>query len=161
MRPYLLVPETKPLTQMLEEFREGKSHMAMVVDEFGTIVGLVTVEDVLEQIVGPIADEYDEKTGAARAGSSGAGARRRHAHSRPGDRLRNRDPRGGRLRDVGRLPAVQARAHSPGRAKPWSTSGRRYTVLEMDRNRIARVRIEKTAAPEAPAQTPGKAIGVG
>ena len=61
MRKYLVVPETKPLSQMLEEFRQGRSHMAMVVDEFGTIVGLVTVEDVLEAIVGPIADEYDEK----------------------------------------------------------------------------------------------------
>src|SRR5262249_38121627 len=61
MRKSMVAPETKPLEQMLEEFKQGKSHMAMVVDEFGTIVGLVTVEDVLEQIVGEIEDEYDVK----------------------------------------------------------------------------------------------------
>src|SRR5258708_19193960 len=57
MREYMVAPETKPLAQMLEEFKQGKAHMAMVVDEFGTIVGLVTVEDVLEQIVGEIEDD--------------------------------------------------------------------------------------------------------
>ena len=62
MRKHLVVPETKPVSQMLAEFQQGRSHMAMVVDEFGTIVGLVTVEDVLEQIVGEIADEYDVKS---------------------------------------------------------------------------------------------------
>ena len=61
IRPHLVVPETKPLSQMLEEFRQGRSHMAMVVDEFGTIVGMLTVEDVLEQVVGRIEDEHDEK----------------------------------------------------------------------------------------------------
>src|SRR5262249_1813692 len=53
LRKHLVVPETKPVGQMLVEFQQGRSHMAMVVDEFGTIVGMVTVEDVLEQIVGP------------------------------------------------------------------------------------------------------------
>src|SRR5262249_57958397 len=62
LRRHLVVPETKPLSQMLEEFRKGASHMAMVVDEFGTIVGMLTVEDVLEQVVGRIEDEHDEKT---------------------------------------------------------------------------------------------------
>ena len=61
MRKPLIVPETKPLLQMLEEFRSRHSHMAFIVDEFGTVTGLLTVEDVLEQIVGEIEDEYDEK----------------------------------------------------------------------------------------------------
>jgi len=74
LRPHLVVPETKPLSQMLEEFREGRSHLAMVVDEFGTIVGMVTVEDVLEQVVGRIEDEHDEKMGKTAAD----GAWRRH-----------------------------------------------------------------------------------
>ena len=61
MRQYMVAPETKPLPKMLEDFKQGKSHMAMVVDEFGTITGLLTVEDVLEQIVGEIDDEHDVK----------------------------------------------------------------------------------------------------
>ena len=61
MRKPLIVPETKPLMQMLEDFRQRHSHMALVVDEFGTVTGLLTVEDVLEQIVGEIEDEFDEK----------------------------------------------------------------------------------------------------
>ena len=69
LRKHLVVPETKPVTQLLGEFQQGRSHMAMVVDEFGTITGLVTVEDVLEQIVGAIADEYDEKVEARAAES--------------------------------------------------------------------------------------------
>src|SRR6185437_3971865 len=60
MRKPLIVPETKPLMQMLEEFRRRHAHMALVVDEFGTISGLLTVEDVLEQIVGEINDEFDD-----------------------------------------------------------------------------------------------------
>src|SRR5436853_1924916 len=66
LRPHMVVPETKPVSQMLEEFRNRRSHMAMVVDEFGTIVGLLTVEDVLEQIVGQIEDEHDEAIDKAR-----------------------------------------------------------------------------------------------
>ena len=73
LRKHLVVPETKPVGQMLAEFQQGRSHMAMVVDEFGTIAGLLTVEDVLEQIVGPIQDEYDEKT-QQHTGPAGADA---------------------------------------------------------------------------------------
>src|SRR6202008_1215009 len=61
MRKPLIVPEPKPLMQMLEEFRQRHLHMGLVVDEFGTVTGLLTVEDVLEQIVGEIEDEFDEK----------------------------------------------------------------------------------------------------
>lgn len=60
MRPALFVPESKRLNAMLQEFRSCKQHMAIVVDEYGTASGLITIEDVLEQIVGEIADEHDE-----------------------------------------------------------------------------------------------------
>lgn len=59
MRPVVFVPESKRLNILLAEFRENRNHMAVVVDEFGAIAGLVTIEDVLEQIVGDIEDEHD------------------------------------------------------------------------------------------------------
>lgn len=60
LRKATFVPETKRLNVLLQEFRENRSHMAIVVDEYGCVSGLVTIEDVLEQIVGEIEDEYDE-----------------------------------------------------------------------------------------------------
>ena len=61
LRKPLVVPETKALNDLIDEFRETHIHMAMVVDEFGTIAGLVTLEDALEQIFGEIGDEHDVK----------------------------------------------------------------------------------------------------
>jgi putative hemolysin len=152
LRPHMVVPETKPLSQMLVEFRQGRSHMAMVVDEFGTIVGLLTVEDVLEQVVGPIADEHDEQLGPPAAEAD-------EVELDGATRVRDLETDFGieipadagfetlagfllfRLGDIPRVgDAVEDR-------------GRRYTVLQMDRNRVARVRIEKL--PEQPATTPG------
>jgi len=68
----MIVPEAMPLSQMLERARRRRSQMALVVDEFGTFVGIVTIEDVLEQIVGEIHDEYDEEEQGARKISEGA-----------------------------------------------------------------------------------------
>jgi CBS domain containing-hemolysin-like protein len=144
MRKHLVVPDTKPVAQMLAEFQQGRSHMAMVVDEFGTIVGLVTVEDVLEQVVGAIADEYDVKSeqpapdgdefeleGATKVRD----VETQYGLALPGD--------GGfetlagfLLMRFGKIPAA---------GESLEYEGRRFTVLEMDRNRIARVRVEKTA----------------
>jgi len=59
LRPAVFVPEAKRLNVLLREFRASRNHMAIVVDEYGGIAGLVTIEDVLEQIVGDIEDEYD------------------------------------------------------------------------------------------------------
>ena len=59
LRPAVFVPESKRLNVLLREFRASRNHMAMVVDEYGGVAGLVTIEDVLEQIVGEIEDEYD------------------------------------------------------------------------------------------------------
>ena len=61
LRPLLYVPETKGLNDLLREFRGRRNHLAIVVDEFGRTAGLITIEDVLEQIVGEIEDEFDDE----------------------------------------------------------------------------------------------------
>ncbi len=61
LRPATLVPESKRVNVLLRDFREKRNHMAVVIDEYGGVAGLVTIEDVLEQIVGEIEDEYDEE----------------------------------------------------------------------------------------------------
>ena len=154
LRPLIVVPETKPVSQMLDEFRQGGTHIAMVVDEFGTIAGLVTVEDVLEQVVGPISDEHDEKIGrpapeADEVELDGA-TRIRDLENEFGIEI----PEGGfetlagfLLFRLGEIPHV---------GETVEFDSRRYTVMQMDRNRIARVRIEKLPGPaKQPVQTAG------
>ena len=142
IRPHLVVPETKPLSQMLEEFQRGHSHMAMVVDEFGTIVGMLTVEDVLEQVVGRIEDEYDEKIPRPTAETD-------EVELDGTTRIRDLDSEFGIgiHTDAGFETLAGfllfRRGEIPHVGDFVDYDGRRYTVLEMERNRIARVRIEK------------------
>lgn len=143
LRPHMVVPETKPVSSMLDDFRKRRSHMAMVVDEFGTIMGLLTVEDVLEQIVGQIEDEHDE-------------ARERALREAEDIEVEGT----ARVRDLDAEYGIQFSEDGfetlagflllrfgviPRAGDSVEYEGRRYTVLEMDRNRIARVRIEKLA----------------
>jgi magnesium and cobalt transporter len=60
LRPAVFVPESKGLNELLRDFRTNRNHLALVVDEFGSTAGLLTIEDVLEEIVGEIEDEFDE-----------------------------------------------------------------------------------------------------
>jgi len=147
LRKHLVVPETKPVGQMLAEFQQGRSHMAMVVDEFGTIAGLLTVEDVLEQIVGPIQDEYDEQSQGAPAAVAD------EVELDGATRIRDLETE----YDI-EIPAeagfetlagflLYRLGYIPHAGEHVDYDGRRYTVLEMERNRIARVRIERLSAP--------------
>ena len=119
--------------------------MAMVVDEFGTIAGLVTVEDVLEQIVGAIADEYDEKVEARAAESDliemeGA-TKIRDLEQQYGIEI----PAGGAFETLAGFLLMKLGSIPKG-GETVEFDGRRYTVLEMDRNRIVKVRVEKIDA---------------
>ncbi len=147
VRKPLFVPETKPLLQMLEEFREKHAHMALVVDEFGTVTGLATVEDVLEQIVGRIEDEFDEKLKLPEADSDlvevEGSCSIREFESDYGIQLPEDEGfetvAGYVLYELGRIP-------KPGDSVEYK--GRRYTVTSMERNRIAKVQVEKLPVPE-------------
>ena len=63
LRPAVFVPESKGLNDLLRDFRANRNHLAIVIDEFGTTAGLITIEDVLEEIVGEIEDEFDDEDG--------------------------------------------------------------------------------------------------
>jgi putative hemolysin len=142
LRPHMVVPETKPVATMLEEFRNRRSHMAMVVDEFGTIVGLLTVEDVLEQIVGQIEDEHDEAIHIARHHQGtievDGATRVRDLETEYGIEL----PAGAGFETLAGFLLYKL-GEIPHTGQTLEYDGRRFTVVEMERNRIARVRVEK------------------
>ena len=86
LRPAVFVPESKRLNELLRDFRSNRNHLAIVIDEFGNTAGLITIEDVLEEIVGEIEDEFDEPRRRKRHLHAG----RRHA---PRGRRRRASPR--------------------------------------------------------------------
>ena len=142
IRKHLVVPETKPLVQMLDEFRQGKSHMALVVDEFGTISGLLTVEDVLEQIVGEIEDEFDDAPALVQPEGT-------EMLIDGTTKIRDFE----NLLDV-ELPAdagfetvagfmLYKLGHIPGKGEAVDFEGRRFTVEDVERNRITKVKVER------------------
>jgi putative hemolysin len=141
MRDVLVVPETKPLTDLLAEFRHHKRHLAVVVDEFGSTSGVVTVEDVLEQLVGEIEDEFDIAPQPLPAGTTSMvleGAvnirdlETQYRVMLPSDQ--------GFETLAGFMLAQFQRIPKPGDS--FEYDGRRFTVLEMENRRIARALIE-------------------
>lgn len=141
MRDVLVVPETKPLTDLLVEFRRRKRHLAVVVDEFGSTSGVVTVEDVLEQIVGEIEDEFDIASPSFPVGAStmvldGATPIRdmeTHYHiNLPSDRG---------FETLAGFLLFQLQ-HLPRVGETTEFDSRRFTVLEMDGRRVAKVLVE-------------------
>jgi len=144
MHDVLVVPETKVLTELLQEFKERKRHLAVVVDEFGSTAGVVTVEDVLEQLVGEIEDEFDVpppeqpvlegRIALQLEGAVGI----RDLESQYQLTL----PRDGTFETLAGF--VLARLQRiPRVGESFDYEGHRFTVDEMEGHRIAKVRIEK------------------
>ena len=73
LRPARFIPETQPINVLLRDFKDTRSHLALVIDEFGSISGLITIEDVLEQIVGEISDEFDHDDNLSNIVTDGEG----------------------------------------------------------------------------------------
>jgi putative hemolysin len=155
MRDVLVVPETKLAVELLQDFQERRRQIAVVVDEFGSTVGIVTAEDVLEQVVGELEDEFDIAARAAGFNSAGVMSLDGSTTLRDlGTQLRWAFPRepgvetlaGFLLAHLGHLP-------EPGESVAFE--GRRFIVAEMAGRRIARVRVETIAPdPPTPADTP-------
>ena len=142
LRKPLVFPETKLLNQLLDEFRKHHTHMALVVDEFGTISGVVTLEDVLEQLVGQIADEHDEvrlePTPEPSVIEVPGTIPLKSLASDYGIEL----PTDGNFETLAGFLLHQL-GDLPKQGTVLEHGGRRFTIVEMERNRIARVRLEK------------------
>ncbi len=85
LRPAVFVPESKRLNELLRDFRSNRNHLAIVIDEFGNTAGLITIEDVLEEIVGEIEDEFDEEESVAGIVTLADGAQRVAGDTEIGD----------------------------------------------------------------------------
>jgi putative hemolysin len=144
MRDVLVVPETKPVIDLLAEFRQRKRHLAIVVDEYGSTVGLVTVEDALEQIVGEIEDEFDIavqprllETGELIL-EGGANVRDLDSH------LHIRLPRDEGFETLGGF-IMWRLGRLPQSGDSIEFEGRRYSVLQMQDRRVLQVKVEALA----------------
>lgn len=144
LRAALLVPETKPLPQLIDELRATHAHMAFVVDEFGTISGLITIEDLFEQVFGEIEDEFDDRKPPQPAAQSSVvevegtipirDLVTQYQIELPGD-AGFETLAGFLLFKLGYIPKT---------GDEIEYGNRKFRILEMDRNRIAKVRVEKT-----------------
>ncbi|HKQ88052.1 MAG TPA: hemolysin family protein [Candidatus Acidoferrales bacterium] len=142
LRDVLIVPETKPASELLLEFRSRRAGLAMVVDEFGSILGLVTLEDILEQMVGEIHDEFDVEERPLMLPDGGlifdAAINVRDLEAQYNIALPE-DPAyetvGGYV--LSRLGVI------PRGGESFEGAGYRFTVMEMDRRRISRVKIQR------------------
>src|SRR5438105_4937480 len=153
MRNVLVVPETKVLTDLLTEFKDRKRHLAVVVDEYGSTAGVITVEDILEQLVGEIEDEFEviPPEEPAIQGSDtlvlDGSINIRDLETQYQLQL----PRDGGFETLAGF--ILARLQKvPDVGESFDFEGRRYTVDEMDGRRIARVKIENVE-PAAMRQT--------
>jgi CBS domain containing-hemolysin-like protein len=148
MRDVFVVPETKLAVELLQEFQTRRRQIAVVVDEFGSTVGIVTAEDVLEQVVGEVEDEFDIATRATTFNSAGVMSLDGSTTLRDlGTQLRWTFPREAGVETLAGFMLAQL-GHLPVVGESVVFEGRRFMVAEMAGRRIARVRVE-TLAPAA------------
>ena len=156
MRPPLFIPATKRLDELLAELRRAKVHMAVVLDEYGGTAGLVTLEDLIEEIFGDIADEYEEASPhpIRRVGPGAFEVEARARVDKLNDELGLRLPENEDYETIGGF--VLSRLGSiPKAGATLDYRGVRITVLEAEERRIVRLRVEPEAhvstAPAGPA----------
>jgi magnesium and cobalt exporter, CNNM family len=153
MREVLVVPETKPLTDLLMEFKLRKRHLAVVVDEFGSTAGVVTVEDVLEQLVGEIEDEFDISAPVTAPGAASmtldGSVNIRDLESLYHVAL----PRDEGFETLAGFVLTQLQK-IPTAGDSFEHQGHRYTVTAMDGLRVDTVKIEATHPPAKSPDSP-------
>jgi magnesium and cobalt transporter len=155
LRPAVFIPESKRLNVLLKEFRSNRNHIAIVVDEYGGVAGIVTIEDVLEQIVGDIEDEYDfdetedniirEHDGVFRVK---AGTEIEDFNQTLGAQFSDEE-----FDTVGGL-VVSRFGHLPKRGESVKFDGFNFSVLRADSRRLHAVRVTRLTPEDEDAQLP-------
>jgi CBS domain containing-hemolysin-like protein len=143
MRDVLVVPETKSVLDLIRDFQQRRRHFAIVVDEYGSTVGLVTAEDAIEQLTGEFEDEFDSPALPVLTTASGAllmdgGVNLRDLETQMQWRL----PREGGVETLAGFLLMRL-GHIPEPGESVVFESRRLTVAEMDGRRIAKVRVEQ------------------
>ncbi len=143
LREPFFVPETKPIDVLLQEFQRSHHHMAVVLDEYGGVSGLVTMEDILEEIVGEISDEYDKDLvdGIRQIGEGVVEALGKVHVDEINERLGLELPEDGEFDTIGGFVFSEL-GHVPIVGEELLHDRARITVLEATRRRILRVRLE-------------------
>ena len=148
LRDVLIVPETKPASELLIEFRSRRTGLAMVVDEFGSILGLATLEDILEQMVGEIHDEFDVVERPLILPDGGmifdAATNVRDLETQYNIVL----PPDTSYETIGGF-VLNRLGFIPRGGESFEADGFRFTVMEMDRRRVSRVKIKPLRVPVA------------
>ena len=157
LRPAVFVPESKRLNVLLRDFRANRNHIAIVVDEYGGVSGLVTIEDVLEQIVGDIEDEYDFDENEDNIIAEANGRFRVKAQTEIGDFNAHfgTDFADDEFDTVGGL-VLQAFGRLPKRGESTTIGNFRFKVVRADSRRIYTLQVERLA-PEPEENSPAGA----
>ncbi|MCK1361292.1 hemolysin family protein [Bradyrhizobium sp. 199] len=140
MLPPWFVPEMRPISQQLKAFRRRKTHFALVVDEYGEVEGLVTLEDILEEIVGDISDEHDDVVAGVRRQPDGSVVVDGSVPIRDLNRAMDWHLPDEEATTVAGLVIHEARS-IPDRGQSFTFHGFRFRVLRRERNRITALRI--------------------
>jgi CBS domain containing-hemolysin-like protein len=142
MREVMVVPETKSVLDLIREFQQRRRQMAIVVDEYGSTVGLVTAEDAIEQLTGELEDEFDSPALPVLTTTGGAllmdgAVNLRDLETQTQWSL----PRDGGVETLAGFVLMRL-GHIPKVGESIVYEGRRLTVMEMDNRRIAKIRVE-------------------
>ena len=156
LRPAVFVPESKRLNVLLRDFRANRNHIAIVVDEYGGVSGLVTIEDVLEQIVGDIEDEYDFDEAEDNIIPEAGGRYRVKAQTEIAD---FNEMLGAAFSDeefhtIGGL-VLQAFGRLPSRGEATTIGNFRFKVVRADSRRIYTLQVERIASESEAGSPPG------
>ncbi|MFH2071122.1 MAG: hemolysin family protein [Elusimicrobiota bacterium] len=143
IRPAYFVPETAPIGSLLHEFRQGRHHLAIVVDEYGLMTGLITIEDIVEEIVGEVYDEYDiHEQRIIESPSGGWIVGAREPISYINSELKINLPQSESFSTIaGWIISVSGRIPSVGEKLNWKNTT--IEIIEADRKKVSRVKITK------------------